>query len=233
MTHPLATADAVETWKVAHRFVLDVYRLSSKLPAEEQHGLTPKLRTSSVKVASNIVEGYARKDDDSYASHITESQAALEETKYSLLVARDLGYISEESYNTVVNDAEAISERLDRLQAQLAGRHQTAAHHQAPAHIPDHVGHAQAQAPAHAQSHVPTAPEIPEIAPAPSAAGERSRLKPPSAFGVKKSVTNTWSDLMGWIKGGNQIKNERYDNVWTEESAVTSYLDEPNVPPRV
>lgn len=220
MTHPLATADAVETWKVAHRFVLDVYKLSRSLPADEQHGLTPKLRTSSVKVASNIVEGYARKDDGSYAEHLTESQAALEETKYSLLVARDLGYISEESYATVINDAEAISERLDRLQAQLTGRHQVEPH-PAQAHIPDQAQHA----PAH------QAPAVPEFPDHPAAAG-RPKPKAPSAFGVKKSVTNTWTDLMGWIKGGNQIKNERYDNVWTEESAVTSYLEEPNVPPR-
>jgi four helix bundle protein len=219
MSNPLATQDAVETWKVAHRFVLDVYKLSRSLPADEQHGLIPKLRTSSVKVASNIVEGYARKNEEGYASHLTESQAALEETKYSLLVARDLGYISEESYATVVNDAEEISERLDRLQSQLAGRQQVATHHhQETAHIPQQA--------AHTPSHVP-APEIP-AAQAPAEAPK----KRPSAFGVKKSVTNTWGDLMGWLKGGNQIKNERYDNVWTEESAVTSYLEEPNTPPR-
>lgn len=209
MTHHLATQDAVETWKVAHRFVLDVYRLSSKLPTEEQHGLTPKLRTSSVKVASNIVEGYARKSGEGYAAHLTDSQAALEETKYSLLVARDLGYISEESYGSVVNEAEAISDRLDRLQAQLAGQHQAASAAPAPA-----------AAPAAAPASIPAPPP---------------RLKRPAAFGVKKSVRHTWSDLVGWLKGGKaeQITNERYDNVWTEESPVTSYLEEPQPPPRV
>lgn len=227
MTNTLATADAVETWKIAHRFVLDVYKLSSKLPADEQHGLTAKLRTSSVKVASNIVEGYARKNDDGYAAHLTESQAALEETKYSLLVARDLGYISEESYATVLTDAEAISERLERLQAQLTGRHEAMHQRHSAGHVPEQA----AQAPSHNPTpHTPATPDIPEIPAHPNAA--RSKLKPPSAFGVKKSVTTTWSDLLDWLKGGNQIKNERYDNVWAEESAVTSYLEEPNVPPR-
>ncbi len=206
MNH-LTTQDAVETWKIAHRFVLDVYRLSSKLPAEEQHGLTAKLRTSSVKVASNIVEGHARKNSQGYATHLTESQAALEETKYSLLVARDLGYISEQSYDSVINDAEAISERLDRLQAQLSAPQQ-----------PE-----QTQVPAAA----PAAPAIPAAA--------TPQSKRPAAFGTKKSVRHTWSDLLGWFKGSKpeQITNERYDNVWTEESAVTSYLEEPQQTPRV
>ncbi len=220
--HALATADAVETWKIAHRFVLDVYKLSGKLPEDERHGLTAKLRTSSVKVASNIVEGYARKNEDGYAAHLTESQAALEETKYSLLVARDLGYISEDSYDQAITDAEAISERLERLHSQLAGRHQTQTE---PAPVPHHLPDQAAHTPAH----VPATADVPEI---PSYPDEPARSKRPSAFGVKKSVTTTWSDLIGWLKGGNQIKNERYDNVWTEESAVTSYLEEPNVPPR-
>ncbi len=218
MTHHLATQDAVETWKVAHRFVLDVYRLSSKLPAEEQHGLTPKLRTSSVKVASNIVEGYARKNGEGYAAHLTESQAALEETKYSLLVARDLGYISEEAYDSAITDAEAISERLERLHAQLAGQQQAAAG--APAATQPY-----AQAPAAA----PAAPAMPAALP------QTAQPKRPLAFGVKKGVRETWSDLVGWLKGGNsgsQIKNERYDNVWTEESPVSSYLEEPTGTPR-
>lgn len=221
--HHLATQDAVETWKVAHRFVLDIYRLSSKLPPEEQHGLTPKLRTSSVKVASNIVEGYARKNGEGYAAHLIESQAALEETKYSLLVARDLGYISEEAYDSAITDAEAISERLERLHAQLAGQQQAATG--APAATQPQP---YAQAPAQAAA--------PAAAPAmPAALLQTAQPKRPLAFGVKKGVRETWSDLVGWLKGGNsgaQIKNERYDNVWTEESPVTSYLEEPQQTPR-
>lgn len=119
-THEISTQEAVATWKIAHRFVLDVYRLTNKLPREEHYGLIPKIRTSSVKIASNIVEGYARKSGESYMGHLSESQVALEETKYSLLVARDLGYISEHTYDRTMADAEAISERLESLQGQLS-----------------------------------------------------------------------------------------------------------------
>lgn len=120
MTTHVTTQEAVETWKQAHRFVLDVYRLSKRLPADEHYGLTPKLRNSSVKIASNIVEGYARKSDEFYLKHLSESQVALEETKYSLLVARDLGYISEHTYDSVMSDAEGLSERLESLHSQLS-----------------------------------------------------------------------------------------------------------------
>lgn len=190
MSNPLTTQDAVETWKVAHRFTLDVYRLSARLPADEQQGLTPKLRNSAVKVASNIVEGYARKDSGAYAEHLTESQSALEEAKYSLLVARDLGYISEQSYSAIMNDAEGIGERLEQLQGSLGN----------------------------------SAPQ-PEAALPEQAAAAPVR---PKAFATKKTVKDTWSDLIGWFKGnkGRQIQNERYDNVWTEESPVTSYLED-------
>ncbi len=120
MANHISTQEAVAAWKVAHRFVLDVYRLTNKLPREEHYGLIPKVRTSSVKVASNIVEGYARKSAEFYLKHLTESQVALEETKYSLLVARDLGYINETQYDRVMAQGEELSERLNGLQTQLA-----------------------------------------------------------------------------------------------------------------
>ena len=115
----ISTQEAVETWKLAHRFVLDVYRLTNRFPREEHYGLIPKVRTSTVKIASNIVEGYSRKSDEFYLQHLSESQAALEETKYSILVARDLGYISEHAYDKTMADAEALGERLDSLNQQL------------------------------------------------------------------------------------------------------------------
>lgn len=119
MAHHITTQEAVETWKLGHRFVLDVYRLTNRLPKEEHYGLIPKIRTSSVKIASNIVEGYARKSNDFYSRHLSESQVALEETKYSLLVSRDLGYLSDSQYDRIMADAEALSERLEGLQLQL------------------------------------------------------------------------------------------------------------------
>lgn len=119
MNHPITTTDAVATWKLAHRFVLDVYRMTERLPQSEQASLTPKIRSSVIKVASNIVEGYARKDSGSYLNHLSDSQVALEETKYALLVARDLGYISEAQYDSVMTQAEDVSERLEAMQAKL------------------------------------------------------------------------------------------------------------------
>lgn len=120
MNHPITTTDAVATWKLAHRFVLDVYRLTERLPQSEQAGLTAKIRMSAVKVASNIVEGYARKDGAAYLTHLSDAQVSLEEVKYTLLVARDLGYISEGQYDVAMAQGEDISERLEAMRAKLA-----------------------------------------------------------------------------------------------------------------
>lgn len=116
----IQTSEAIEAWKRAHRFVLDLYRMTNRLPVSEQTGLTPKVRTSVVKVASNIVEGYARKSDADYLRHLSESQVALEETKYSLLVIRDLGYISESDYDLIMVQAEDVSERLTAMHAKMS-----------------------------------------------------------------------------------------------------------------
>ena len=120
MNHPITTTDAVATWKLAHRFVLDAYRLTERLPQSEQAGLTNKVRSAAVRVASNIVEGYARKDAAAYLTHLSDSQIALEEVKYALLVARDLGYISEGQYDVAMAQTEDISERLEAMVTKLS-----------------------------------------------------------------------------------------------------------------
>lgn len=120
MNHPITTTDAVATWKLAHRFVLDIYRLTERLPQSEQAGLTSKIRMSAVTIASNIVEGYARQDGTAYLSHLSDAQVSLEEVKYTLLVARDLGYISEGQYDVAMAQAEDISERLETMRSKLS-----------------------------------------------------------------------------------------------------------------
>ena len=217
MNQPSTTHFAVETWKLAHRLTLDIYKVASQLPQDERHALGLDLRKRSVWVASNIVAGHARKDEAEFFGRITEAVTALEETKYSLLVARDLGFVAEVTYDRLMADAEHVSERLEELRGRLR------------------VGEGGAVARAAAASASESAPAIekaPEGLPAASADG--GMFMPADhqpTFQNTKSVGSAVKDLWGWLKGtpGRFSKDAELEgHVWTEDAAGTpSYLEQP------
>ncbi len=73
----------LKVWQKAHRLVLDLYRHTRTFPAEERYALTAHLLKSATSVPSNIAEGCGR---DS-------------ETEYQLLLARDLGYLTQRPHH--------------------------------------------------------------------------------------------------------------------------------------
>lgn len=51
----------VQAWQLAHKFVLEVYKLTKKFPREEIFGLTSQFRRAAVSIAANIAEGYKKR----------------------------------------------------------------------------------------------------------------------------------------------------------------------------
>lgn len=85
-------------WQKAHQFVLQVYRLSKKMPKNEEYGITNQMKRSSVSIAANIVEGYKRIGKKDKLRFYNISQASLEETRYFLILIEDLGLVKNLSY---------------------------------------------------------------------------------------------------------------------------------------
>lgn len=86
------TFQDVEVWKLAHQFVLRIYKLTEKLPKQEMFGLTSQLRRAAVSVPANIAEGYKKRTPADKAKFYNISQGSLEECRYYLILIHDLDY---------------------------------------------------------------------------------------------------------------------------------------------
>ena len=98
-------------WQKAHGLVLEVYRGSSRFPADERFGLTAQVRRAAASIASNIAEGCGRGSDKDFARFLGIAAGSASEVEYQILLARDLGYLSDEdhgSLNAGVNEVKRI-----------------------------------------------------------------------------------------------------------------------------
>ena len=79
-------------WQKAHRFVLDVYKITLTFPKDELYGLTSQFRRAAISIPANIAEGYTRYGDKDKLRFYNIAQGSLEECRYYLVLSNDLGY---------------------------------------------------------------------------------------------------------------------------------------------
>lgn len=50
----------IQFWEQAHRFVLEIYKITSTSPKDKLYGVTSQMRRAAVSIAFNIAKGGGR-----------------------------------------------------------------------------------------------------------------------------------------------------------------------------
>ncbi len=88
----------LKVWEKAHKFAIEIYRLSNNFPREELYGLTSQIRRSAFSISLNIVEGHASSSKKEFLNFLNISNRSLVETEYLLEVVKELNFINETEY---------------------------------------------------------------------------------------------------------------------------------------
>lgn len=80
-------------WQKSHALVLEVYKLTRRLPKEELFGLVSQMRRAAVSVPANIAEGFKRRGKSDKARQMNIAQGSLEELQYFFILCADLSYL--------------------------------------------------------------------------------------------------------------------------------------------
>ena len=97
MVKKIISFQDLEVWQISHKFVLEIYKISSSFPENERYGLTSQIRRSAISVPANIAEGFVRRGRNEKIHFYNIAQASLHETKYYLILVQDLKFISSNS----------------------------------------------------------------------------------------------------------------------------------------
>jgi four helix bundle protein len=88
-------------WQKAHAWVLQVYRLTKRFPDDERFGLTSQLRRAAASIPANLAEACGRGGKLEFSRFVQIAMGSAAEAEYHVLLARDLGYLNREDYDSV------------------------------------------------------------------------------------------------------------------------------------
>ena len=86
-------------WQKNHQLVLKIYKITKKFPKEELFGLISQIRRAAASITANIAEGYGRFHSKDRIKFYLYSRGSSAELQNHIILARDLGYITEAEYN--------------------------------------------------------------------------------------------------------------------------------------
>ncbi len=114
------TFEQLEVWQKAHALTLAVYKLTEKLPEEEEFGLILQMRQSAVQIPANIANGFSRRMMKAKLALYRDARAAVEELRYYLILCRDLGY--EINFEELAAQGEQLARMVGGLVGSIARR---------------------------------------------------------------------------------------------------------------
>ena len=85
-------------WQKADSLALEIYKTTALFPKSEIYALTNQFRRAAISVPANIAEGYERQYRKEYVPFLKIAQGSLAEIETYLMFAKDLRYITEDTY---------------------------------------------------------------------------------------------------------------------------------------
>jgi four helix bundle protein len=91
--------------------VLDVYKVTAKLPSSERFGLCAQMQRAGVSIPSNVAEGHERKGKG-YLYHLRVSMGSLAELETQVEVALRLGFVTPADITALTSRATTVRQLL-------------------------------------------------------------------------------------------------------------------------
>jgi four helix bundle protein len=105
----------LNAWKEGHKLVLVVYKVTRFFPEFEQFILVSQMLRAVVSVTSNIAEGFSRKSAKEKIQFYFTAKGSLTEVCNQLIIARDVGYISKDEFESIWKQTEVVGRLLTGL----------------------------------------------------------------------------------------------------------------------
>jgi len=111
----------LRVFHIADALVTDIYHATKDFPPEERYGLQAQIRRAAVSVASNLVEGSARRGQQEYLNFCNIACGSAFETRYLAELAFRLNMLSSKTHQDIVPRLPVLCKSLVRMVLALEG----------------------------------------------------------------------------------------------------------------
>jgi four helix bundle protein len=115
MADKISTYKDLKIWQRSRVLVKEIYLLSANFSKDEKFGLTSQVRRSAISIPSNIAEGWSKKSTKDYIRFLNISLGSIAELDTQVVLAFDLRYIDEKSFNKFSNELEELGKMINGL----------------------------------------------------------------------------------------------------------------------
>ena len=112
----------LEIWHLSHNLVLEIYSITDSFPKKEQFRLTSQLIRAAYSIPTNIAEGMGRYSRKELIQFLIISRGSVEEVKYFLILAKDLNYINNETFERLNDKIIIIGRKINSLITSLKAK---------------------------------------------------------------------------------------------------------------
>lgn len=104
-----------KVWMDAVSYATRIYKVTVEMPWFEKKGICDQLQRAVVSISSNIAEGAAKPSYIEFAHFLDMSLGSAFEVETQLTISRNIGYISVDLYESLLDDLTEIERQLNGL----------------------------------------------------------------------------------------------------------------------
>ena len=109
----------LEVWAEAMALTRSIYVLVERMPKTEEYRLTAQIVRAAISIPANIAEGHSRATRREYAHFVSIARGSTAELETLLLLAQEVGFLSGDVIQPVLETAERTGRMLTRLYERL------------------------------------------------------------------------------------------------------------------
>jgi four helix bundle protein len=105
----------LKVWQRSKDLAVPLYRLTEEGASAKNYGLRDRIRQATVSISSNIAEGDELSTDRQAIKFFYTAKGSSVEVLTQVIIAYEIGYITQEHFDYVQKECRAISSMLTKL----------------------------------------------------------------------------------------------------------------------